>query len=313
MNTKPLIFIAVLSFFIVSCQKENYEITPQAETELFSLKNVSAGNYDINATHSYVDGATTLTFVIDQSGAQDISHMLFQLVDCNGEYLTINNVTSVTVNGIEWTDDELLKSTTGRTGCEFDNNFSFIKLDNFNFDGGEVTVVITFSGKVESLDYKIKSATNCFDFSYVTDLCGDEKCYEFDGETAWAGSLRYNTRGNWATYVDLKSNGNTVTLYAGRTVEVGTASFSDVVDGKISISIELSGDWIFAESEMGVAVNENIKIQDYSSKPSGNPSPGLFAHKATATGKTYVIEVPASNFYGIHLDVGSWVEVVCAE
>ena len=146
---------------------------------------------------------------------------------------------------------------------------------------------------------------------------GAPKCYEFNGETAWAangnvaGEMRYNRRGNWATYVQYTAK--TTTLFAGQNIPVGTVNFSEVVDGEVTITIALTGNWIFAEYEMGVAVEDNIKIQDYVSAPSGNPAPGQFAHKATAEGQSFNITVPANNFYGVHVDVGYWFEVECPE
>jgi hypothetical protein len=56
----------------------------------------------------------------------------------------------------------------------------------------------------------------------------DEPCYEFKDETAWSAGLRYNTRGNWATYTAY-SAGSTVKLFAGQTLEAGTVSFSNPV------------------------------------------------------------------------------------
>jgi hypothetical protein len=45
----------------------------------------------------------------------------------------------------------------------------------------------------------------------------------------------------------------------------------------VEITIELLSGWEFAP------VEENVKIQDYELAPSGNPRPGQFAYKATAT------------------------------
>jgi hypothetical protein len=140
---------------------------------------------------------------------------------------------------------------------------------------------------------------------YVVQCCnGGEPCYEFMDETAWADGERYVTRGNWATYTPYVAD-STVTLYAGQYYEAGTVHFSAVDGGKVTITINLTGDWEFAPED------ENVKIQDYASAPSGNPSPGLFDHKGTASGQSFSIEVPANYFYGVHADVGYWVEVPC--
>lgn len=131
----------------------------------------------------------------------------------------------------------------------------------------------------------------------------EEKCYDFDGETAWAAGTRYITRGNWATYTTYAEG--TVDIFAGQTIPVGTATFSAVVDGKVTITIELTGDWVLED------VVEAVKIQGYDVKPPAvNPAPGLFT---TYKGNELTVTVPAFNFYGIHLNVGKWVEVPCEE
>lgn len=130
----------------------------------------------------------------------------------------------------------------------------------------------------------------------------------FKGETAWAangdepGELRYNTRGNWATYVEYEAK--TSTLFAGQTIDVGTVKFSEVADGLVTITVTLGGDWEFKN------VEEFIKVQDYEYVPSGNPAPGLFEHKLTdlpGDTKEASITVPANNYYGVHVEVGRWV------
>ena len=131
---------------------------------------------------------------------------------------------------------------------------------------------------------------------------------QFQGETAWAangdapGSLRYNLRGgNWATYVQYFGVEKTTTLFAGQTTAVGTVVFSDPVDDMVTITVyvELEG-WIVDPNDMTLAV------QDYANAPSGNPSPGLFDHKATCDATSCTIEVPENNFYGVHVNVGYW-------
>lgn len=122
-------------------------------------------------------------------------------------------------------------------------------------------------------------------------------------ESAWAAGSRYVTRGNWATYTKYVS-GATVTLFAGQTISVGTAQFSPVVNGEVTITVQLNAGantkWEFSD------VMESLKVQHYSTAPSGNPAPGLFAWKQNATGSSAIITVPASNFYGVHLDVSKW-------
>jgi hypothetical protein len=145
----------------------------------------------------------------------------------------------------------------------------------------------------------------------------------FADETAWAANgtkaleKRYTREGNWATYVEYKEKTKTVTIFAGRTMNVGTAVFSvPSGDDKVTITITLTGDWVFGvnyeldgdgnpklDGDGNPIRDANIKIQDYSVAPSGNPAPGLFDHKFVGNGQSAVVEVPANKFYGVHLDV----------
>jgi|GEM_PF-3171437 len=137
--------------------------------------------------------------------------------------------------------------------------------------------------------------------SHVTFLFykGDQPMECWKDETAWASGPRYTSKGNWATYTPYVAEG-TVTLYADKTMEAGSVHFSAVLDGKVTITITLNSGWRFNPYK-----DENVKIQDYASPPSGNPSPGLFMWKGTADSgsNTFSIEVPANNYYGVHVDV----------
>jgi len=128
---------------------------------------------------------------------------------------------------------------------------------------------------------------------------------EFFGETAWAANgdvpleLRYVRRGNWATYVAYGGEKTTM-LFAGQTVPVGSVHFSAVTGGMVTITINLTGEWVF---EDGIT---NVMVQDYATAPSGNPAPGRFEWKTTGSGQSASITVPANNFYGVHVNVGEW-------
>jgi len=145
------------------------------------------------------------------------------------------------------------------------------------------------------------------DQSALATLKVNVQCEFFKGETAWAANgdvplqLRYTSRGNWATYVQYEYPEKTTTLFAGQTIPVGTVNFL-AVNGNVTITVEMSAPWEFE------AVSQNLKVQDYSSAPSGNPSPGRFAHKkaCNSVSSTCSIEVPNNNFYGVHVNVGKW-------
>lgn len=131
----------------------------------------------------------------------------------------------------------------------------------------------------------------------VGPVCVEEACDWID-ETAWAAGTRYNEeQGNWATYTPYVAD-STVILYAGQTMPAGTVHFSTAAGGNVTITITLNAGWRFKDAA------ENVKIQDYATAPSGNPSPGGFAHKYNATDSPF-ISIPAvpANYYGVHVDV----------
>lgn len=128
----------------------------------------------------------------------------------------------------------------------------------------------------------------------------DEVCY--DDETAWSNGPRYSPRGNWATYTP-HAEGD-VTLYAGRTNDAGTVSFSAVdADDNVTITIALDNGYF-----LNPDTDESVKIQGYNNAPSGNPAPGSFT---TYKGTSLEVTVAAANFYGVHLDL--LIEADCPE
>ncbi len=144
--------------------------------------------------------------------------------------------------------------------------------------------------------YGISHATFCYN--------EPDKCYK--EETAWAAGTRYVTKGNWATYVAYYGAAKTVKLYAGQTIEVGTATFSAPVNGMVTIKINLTGA-IFSYDKADPLYDNNLKVQDYATTPpKSNPAPGLFAWKTRIEpgSTTGSITVPVNKFYGVHLDVG---------
>jgi hypothetical protein len=126
-------------------------------------------------------------------------------------------------------------------------------------------------------------------------------------ETAWAahdiGVYPYNPGrgGNWATYVAYDGEAMTVPLLAGQYYLAGWVHFSAPSGGNVGISINLLDGVMFEEGKT------NIHIQDYENAPKGNPAPGSFAHKYTASGSSHnSISVPVNNFYGVHVLVCGW-------
>lgn len=258
-----------------------------------------SGGYSYTATSS--DGKTW-TIVIDQSAAQDISHINFAGSFCDQTNITAGDVSGVTVNGLDWTGS-LAGSTGNGDVCGPTN----LKLDDFDFNGGVVTIVITFEKSVSAGSFQIKSAQNCFNMDNTPASEGGPKPFAFSHdctpppacsqeETAWATGIRYVSRGNWATYTPYQAG--TVNVYAGQNMFAGTATMSAVSGGMVTITIALNSGWSLQ------GVNNPVKIQNYSAAPSGNPSPGRFAYKGTSL----TVTVPADSFYGIHIDVQKEVQ-----
>lgn len=152
------------------------------------------------------------------------------------------------------------------------------------------TQTVTFYAEAVNTETECVSATRTA-VKLTLNPCPPRECWF--GETAWANGPRYVNRGNWATYTPYVPN-SSVTLFAGQTLPAGTVAFSAVSNGKVTITITLNDGWRLKD---GYA--ESVKIQGYSTAPSGNPVPGSFANK----GNLLTVEVDAAEFYGIHVDV----------
>jgi hypothetical protein len=125
---------------------------------------------------------------------------------------------------------------------------------------------------------------------------GNGECY-WTEETAWGAGSRYVDQGNWATYTPYQTGVNII-IWAGQNMEAGYLTFSEVVDGMVTVTLTLFDGWRFLDTE------ENVKIQPYDEiPPAENPSPGSFDIKETATGSPFEIGVPLADYYGIHLEV----------
>jgi hypothetical protein len=144
------------------------------------------------------------------------------------------------------------------------------------------------------------------DISHVT-FCFSEPGMCYEEETAWAEGTRYVKKGNWAMYVDYYGVEKTVNLIADYTnyVNAGTVTFSAPVDGKVTITVNLTGGAIFYYDLNDPLYDNNLKVQDYDKAPTKTPSPGLFKWKTNIeTGSiTGSIVVPVKNFYGVHVDI----------
>jgi hypothetical protein len=200
---------------------------------------------------------------------------------------------------VVWAEDG---STSGKGGNEACYTGEVLKI-NFGGDNIQIRLVLDeeYDKGTQYALYKrgVGGKNNAFAHCGIIEFVGPgcpidppvQKCW--DNETAWADGDSYGG-GNWATYTEYVEDA-TVTLYAGQSNNAGSVHFSAADEfGFITITITLANGWEFQD------VNETVKIQGYNSAPSGNPAPGNFINKCNSCTS---IKVPATNYYGIHLDV----------
>lgn len=291
--------ILFLAFILASCNLPFGE-DPTLKFSEDQYKNTSSaapipGSY-VNSYLFSQDGKT-LTITIDQSTAQNISHVNFKFNGCDNKPLGLANITAFTANGVDVYGK--LGSTEGRGNSCFGLLADpFVKLDQ-GFTTPKVVLSVIFDSPVSNGVFLVKSSTSCYgsgdpNYSFSRTCVAAPVCY--DEESAWAFGKRYVTRGNWATYTPYKV-GKT-DIFAGQNKLTGNVDMSAVVDGKVTIKITLYQDWSLQQ------VSNPVKIQGYSVAPTGNPAPGRFASK----GSSLILTLPYANFYGIHLDVRQVVE-----
>jgi len=112
-------------------------------------------------------------------------------------------------------------------------------------------------------------------------------------ETAFGG----DTEGDgaaWWYYYDTEGP-EIQTVWAGQTIDIGTVTVSDPVNGEVTIEISLNGWELQADSEA-------VKIQGYARNdiPTSRPNAGLFTDYK---GTSLTVTVPENDIYVIHLDV----------
>jgi hypothetical protein len=197
--------------------------------------------------------------------------------------------------GSTWTNVPVTWATDNSTVKDGCNGGDVLKI-NFGGDNLQIRLVLDEEFEVGT-QYAIfkrgaggrgNSFDACGTIEFVGPGCPVDKDDCGEEETAWADGERYVSQGNWATYTAYDDLVNGVTIYAGQTIDVGTAK---LVNGKIEIN--LTGGWELQ------SVSESVKIEGYTNAPSGNPQIGDFTYK----GNVLSVTVGTYNYYGIHLDV----------
>ena len=296
---KTFISSLMLAVVAMACQMQEDPMPLTDQSSSGSGILTTAASYSNSYSFS-PDGKTlTLTVNAADASAKNISHLNFKFSSCDGNALTVANITGVTGNGTD------LMSKLGSVEGQGNDCFGlladpFIKLDQ-GFNGFPVVVVFTFDTSLSGGQFLLKAGSSksptgggCFgvsdpNYAFSRSCAPPPSC--FNTESGWATGPRYVTRGNWATYTPYQQG--TVNIYAGQSKFAGTATMSAVSGGNVTITIALNSGWSLQN------VSNPVKIQGYSTAPSGNPSPGRFASKGTSL----TVTVPYASFYGIHLDV----------
>ena len=287
-------FIALICY---SCSQREDSMLNEDSIEASSQKAI-AGNYIV--TSSVSDDGYTLTFVIDQSGAKDVSHVLLQAQDCSGSYINNGNVVS-------YSSDAIVSYTTGSgTGCAFDNSYPFIKFDDSELMpvvDGKITYSITFNVKVSTANILIKSGSKnqgafCFPFALnfqnkcnTTSNCGDETGFAYGNSYAIALNSLPDIQANRWGWVNgpLPYGTYDFPIYAGagnnvlsNGTIVGNANISYVSPGTATINITYNSNYTNAESAVYVG-SANLPVNPMNHKTT--VAPGQY-QKATIYGIT---------------------------
>jgi hypothetical protein len=332
MKTKLILAVALLSTAFYACKKSEILNPTQEKVALSTNLNssVSATSSDFNAellsnNVSFSDQTNSVTGyawtweVQRINGQTGLSH--FNFIDgilCAtdeeagtlrehivGAYYSQDGGTTWNYVAPTWAEDGSTSGAGNNSNCY---EGEVLKID---FGGDDLQIRLIMDEQYEvGVQYGLfkrgKGGPNntfaeCGIIEFAAPACPLEvKCYEWQNETAWGAGSRYVSKGNWATYSSATALANGVTLYAGQTTAVGTATLSGGV-----LTISLTNGWELVPN------TDAVKIQGYSNTPpASNPAPGQFT---TYKGSSLTPSVGSSNFYGIHLDVRKSFEVECPE
>lgn len=299
------LFTIALVTFWVSCADDSQNLKgPDADAG--SAKGKSTENTNYSPTFASADGYTW-TITVDQAGKKALSHMIIQMVGCDGTLLSISDISSVVEilpEGVVAPDSYAgldISDTEGNgTGCAVGAGH-FVKIQNFVNKTGVLVIQITFASKVTSISLLLKAGTFCTPTPFTSSQTVTISCTTCENEeTAWGEGTEYPCNGGWATYSTYVEDGS-LTLFAGQTSDAGTAVFSS--DGNnVTITITLNAGW-----QLNSNKGEPIKVRAYANAPTAGACPvqiGHFEFKTySGSGGIYTITVPGASYYGIHLDV----------
>jgi hypothetical protein len=315
---KKLIIVASVAIVtLFACQKTEL-LTPKNSSENIALSeglnsNTTSSAFNIELKSNNVVNGSNFEWVwkvTNGSFGKDISHFSFTNFNiCEDIKLKDALVgAAYSTDGINWTTSTVAWERDPSINGAGRNQDCFGG-DVMKIDAGQSMIYYKLIlneefgvGDNNSNGYW-KSATSCGLISYDGPTClpEEEKCYAYtESETAWGAGTRYVTKGNWATYSTASALATGVTLYAGKTTDIGTAKLTSGV-----ITITLKNGWELVPN------TDAVKIQGYNSTPAAkNPAPGQFS---TYKGSSLTPSVASFTYYGIHLDVRQKYEVDCPE
>ena len=312
--TLAALALLVAGFSISSCNKSEEMLAPNGGN---AMNSVSTPEFNVDLVSNNVVSGSNFEWVWKVTAGNTktgLSHFNFTDFDiCEATSLRDALVgAAYSTDGINWTsstvnwavDKSQQSKCTSAEVMKIDVGASTIYYKlilNEEFGVGENNATGLFKRGGGSKRDRDAGYKDCgfLAFDGPTCLPEEEKCYEYDTESAWSAGSRYVSQGNWATYSSATDLANGVTIFAGQTINIGTAK---LVNG--SIEITLTGGWELQPN------TDAVKIQGYNTAPSGNPAPGQFT---TYKGSSLTPSVSSFNFYGIHLDVRKAYEVDCPE
>ena len=298
--------ICVLSLF--SCTKENadnssatppkstVQTTPCGQvmtTALLAGQHIDAGTITVqnDANNLYVTYTTTNGWQLQET------HLYAG--DCNA--IPVNNAGNPKIGNFPFADTHTAGTTTHTFSIPLQSlpncmciaaHASVVKVEN-----GQIVQSETAWGQGDGFS----AGSWAMFFEYCKQDCDQtsELCYQ--EETAWATGSNYVSQGNWATYTAYTGTAQSVQIFAGQHILVGTVNFSAPnAANEVQIEIVLDAPWTLQN------VSEGVKIQGYDSvPPASNPAPGSFD---TYKGNSLSVTVPQLAYYGIHLDVQKEIE-----
>ena len=314
---KKLIIVASVAIVtLFACQKTEL-LTPKTSSENIALSeglnsNTSSPAFNIELISDNTVNGSNFEWVwkvTNGSFGKDISHFNFNdFTICEDISLRDALVgAAYSTDGVNWTSSTVAWERDPSINGAGKNNQDCFGGDVMKINQGQATIYYKlilneeFGVDENNSNGYWKSSTSCglISFDGPTCLPEEEKCYDWKTESAWSAGTRYTSKGNWATFSTSTDLASGVTLYAGKTIDIGTAKLSSGV-----LTITLKNGWELIPN------SSSVKIQGYTTAPSGNPAPGRFT---TYKGSSLTPTLSSFSFYGIHLDVRKSIEVPCPE